>query len=330
MSEKILSICMPTYKRREIFVRSYNEIIQQVKESNSEDLVEYVISVNPSQDGTEQFLENQTIETFINININKENIGAEDNISYVLSMATGKYVWLIGDDDILLPGSLLRILNLIKQYSDLAWIYINYGYEDKDKKNLLPMRLVKRIEGYYKDGRAAMLSNFKYLDGSILFTTANVYLREAAVTLGEQGYNEEMSTMLYTIVSSTLGGAYIISEPMINQGQDILWKDREYEYVVKRFNCMLLKLMEVGFTKREVMKLIRERMTNEAVTIWFIIFKELFIAPSAALEHYLWYLKLIPLTTIFMTFTLPIWAIYLLIRHGLRDIKRKKQKKSMV
>ena len=91
-----------------------------------------------------------------------------------------------------------------------------------------------------------MLSNFKYLDGGILFTTANIYLREGMDELIAQGVQGPQCTMIYTMYAATKGGAYIISEPMIDQGQDILWKDEAYDIVILNFNNVLLKLVNNG------------------------------------------------------------------------------------
>lgn len=326
MDKVLLSICMPTYKRKDIFSKAYYSITEQIRKNKAEDKIEYVISVNPSNDGTEQFLQQQNDEQFVRINVNNENIGADNNIALVLSMAVGKYVWMIGDDDVLLPDSIEKVLQLLEEHPDLAWIYMNYGYEDAEKKYLEPMYLIKNIQGYYADGRKAMLSNFKYLDGGILFTTANIYLRQGMDELKEKGVSGPQCTMVYTMYSASLGGAYIISEPMINQGQDILWREEAYDIVIKNFNNVLLKLIDNGFTRKEVMKLIRNRMTGEAVSIWFLLLKEFVVSPSKAINHYIWYLHLIPITTVLMTITLPFWAIYLLIRHKVRNKERNVQK----
>ena len=329
MNDRVLSICMPTYKRRKKLQKAYSTIVKQIKECCAEEIVEYIISVNPAGDGTEKWLSEQDKEKFVSVNINRENIGADNNIALVLTKATGKYVWLVGDDDILLDGSVQKVLRLIQQYPNLAWIYMNYGYEDRQAKNIEPMYLIKKIEGYYENGRQAMLSNFKYLDGGILFTTANIYLREGMDELIAKGVQGPQCTMIYTMYAATKGVAYIISEPMIDQGQDILWKDEAYDIVILNFNNVLLKLVNNGYEEKEIIGLIRTRMHREAVSIWFLLLKEFIKDFDKAVKHYMWYLKLIPWTTLGMTVTLPFWAIYLIIRHKYRTFKRSKQKRAL-
>ena len=129
--------------------------------------------------------------------------------------------------------------------------------------------------------------------------------------------------------AATKGGAYIISEPMIDQGQDILWKDEAYDIVILNFNNVLLKLVNNGYEEKEIIGLICTRMHREAVSIWFLLLKEFIKDFDKAVKHYMWYLKLIPWTTLGMTVTLPFWAIYLIIRHKYRTFKRSKQKRAL-
>lgn len=70
-------------------------------------------------------------------------------------------------------------------------------------------------------------------------------------------------------------------------------------------------------------------MHREAVSIWFLLLKEFIKDFDKAVKHYMWYLKLIPWTTLGMTVTLPFWAIYLIIRHKYRTFKRSKQKRAL-
>ena len=45
---------------------------------------------------------------------NKKNIGYVKNYLQVLKMAKGEFVWVIGDDEILKPGSLKILFNIFK------------------------------------------------------------------------------------------------------------------------------------------------------------------------------------------------------------------------
>jgi len=56
---------------------------------------------------------------------NKSNIGMARNFLEVVNMADGEYVWIIGDDDLLLPTALEGLTKIIDQNSDVDLFYIN-------------------------------------------------------------------------------------------------------------------------------------------------------------------------------------------------------------
>lgn len=50
----------------------------------------------------------------IKYNRNEENIGADRNFLKCIQWASGKYIYLLGDDDILKPGMLKYLLDLLR------------------------------------------------------------------------------------------------------------------------------------------------------------------------------------------------------------------------
>ena len=60
----------------------------------------------------------------------QENIGSDANFSSCFHMARGKYFWLFGDDDIIVPGALAEILHHItRQEYDLIYA-TSYGFRE--------------------------------------------------------------------------------------------------------------------------------------------------------------------------------------------------------
>lgn len=321
MNRPLLSICMPTYNRRDIFVKSYLEIIKQISEVN-DCQIEYNISVNPSGDGTEIFLERRN-ESFVYYEVNAENIGADRNIKKAFNMAKGKYVWLIGDDDVLIDGTIKRVISILKKQDDIAWIIMNYGFRNK-RGELTPRFVIdKRYEGYKNNGKVAILETAMYMEDAILFTSSNIFLNSVIKEVNNL-VEDRLISMLYTYRAALQGSAYLIREPLIDQGMIISWKDEGYEINVRKFNESLLKLEKIGYTKQEVKKLIRYRMTHQALYIWFRILKKIFRDPKVAIKDYIWYFKLMPDITILVTLGLPFIAIFLIFRHQYRNLKRKK------
>ena len=61
---------------------------------------------------------------------NQENIGADRNIEQCYTSAKTPYVWVLGDDDVILPGGLHLVLNVLEK-KEIDILYVNgYSYSE--------------------------------------------------------------------------------------------------------------------------------------------------------------------------------------------------------
>tara|TARA_B100000035_G_scaffold211790_1_gene181429 strand:- start:25 stop:954 length:930 start_codon:yes stop_codon:yes gene_type:complete len=93
---------------------------------------EICISDNGSNDNTKEVVNNAKKEIRINYNRNESNLGIARNFLKVVSMAKGEFVWLIGDDDLLLPHSLDTLEVLFNNHKTVNFFYINSYLLDTD------------------------------------------------------------------------------------------------------------------------------------------------------------------------------------------------------
>jgi glycosyltransferase involved in cell wall biosynthesis len=121
----LLSICIPTYNRAIFLKIMLQALLPQVKECG--DLVEVWILDNASEDNTQEVLEQcKTLGPF-RVKRQPSNLGPTSNIVEGPSkQATGKYAWVLGDHNLLRPGTLRRILNRLKENDDFDVFYVNY------------------------------------------------------------------------------------------------------------------------------------------------------------------------------------------------------------
>jgi abequosyltransferase len=114
--QPILTIAIPTYNRRkyleELLICLKPQLADQQK-------VELLISNNASPDDTEemvQSLQKQGLRAkYVR---NAENIGADANFVQCFTLATGKYLWILGDDDLLTPNAVSQLMALLQQGED--------------------------------------------------------------------------------------------------------------------------------------------------------------------------------------------------------------------
>jgi len=113
MADRLLSICIPTFNRAAIL---RNTIESYVNDPAFDERVEIVISDNCSTDGTISAV-SEYLRKHRNIRYNRlpENIGADLNMSTVLSMGEGSYLKLMNDTAVMKPGVLNYILEKLEK-----------------------------------------------------------------------------------------------------------------------------------------------------------------------------------------------------------------------
>ncbi len=123
VNKPVLSLCIPTYNRRDKLARLVNGIQQNVQ--NAAGKIELCISNNASTDGTNEFLKELSPRKYISVIRQSENVGFDKNYAAVFSMAKGNYVWILGDDDIVVENGLEILLQLLQNESpDYAFVHI--------------------------------------------------------------------------------------------------------------------------------------------------------------------------------------------------------------
>lgn len=108
--KKILSVAIPTFNRVDKLKECLNSLLPEIAGKP----VELLVSDNASQDGTQAYMEELCREhpevTYFR---NSENVGPDRNFLNCYNRASGEYVYLLGDDDVLLPGAMDAVLETL-------------------------------------------------------------------------------------------------------------------------------------------------------------------------------------------------------------------------
>lgn len=140
----LLTIAIPTYNRAQYLDRCLSLIVRQAAAYG--DTVELVVSDNCSTDNTEEVV-GRFIANGHNIRYIKNacNIGPDSNFRQCFEVARGTYFLLFSDDDLLLEGSLQKIIPLI-EHDEFGIIYLksyffvsDYLLERPKRKNTGPV-----------------------------------------------------------------------------------------------------------------------------------------------------------------------------------------------
>lgn len=126
MNEPILSICIPTYNRADKLFLSLGKILASATLHSHK--IEVIVSDNASQDSTPNIIANLKKQyPFLKTYRNPENLGFNRNFFALTDKyATGKYLWVIGDDDFLDSDAIDTVIDLIEQNPVVAFIGLNF------------------------------------------------------------------------------------------------------------------------------------------------------------------------------------------------------------
>jgi len=134
-----LSVAIPTYNGAQYIREALGSIISQL--DDIDEGVEIVISDNASTDQTPEIIrEYQQKYSFIKYFRNTENLGPDSNFNLAIRRSTGEFVWLFSDNDKLKPGAIKKVLDVLKNYPELAAIFVNWSsYDDTGKCDSQPV-----------------------------------------------------------------------------------------------------------------------------------------------------------------------------------------------
>ena len=114
-----ISICIPTYNRAIHLKNCLQTIILNKSRSNID--FQVCVSDNCSTDETEEVVHHAQASIAIKYQKNSRNLGIPQNFL----MAEGEFVWLIGDDDLLLPFAIEELHGIISKNPNVDFFYIN-------------------------------------------------------------------------------------------------------------------------------------------------------------------------------------------------------------
>ena len=125
-----LSVCISTYNRAAWLAVALRNWTQNYPEPV--DLVEFVVCDNASTDQTSEVIKPYLVRSDFAYYCNQENVGMLGNLRETAHHASGQYIWILGDDDLILPGSIERVLSVINDHPEVALVYLNYAFSREE------------------------------------------------------------------------------------------------------------------------------------------------------------------------------------------------------
>lgn len=118
----LLTIAIPTYNRKRYLdelLESFGEHLPPIDEW------EVLISDNASSYDINEVVLRHRNRLPLNVYRNVANCGGTQNFYHCVSRARGEFVWLLGDDELLLPGAVGRVLSILKEDPALGLVLLS-------------------------------------------------------------------------------------------------------------------------------------------------------------------------------------------------------------
>lgn len=203
-----LGVSIPTYKRPD----ELRKCLTSVKIAAEPYSVPIFIA-DDAVDGTnaEVLQELKEEYPFVHITKNKENLGIDRNIQQAANICPCDYVWLLGEDDRMLPHGVKTVLRELEG-EDVPFLYVNYSAADNDvrfliKERSLPIR---------KNQRMAAEDFYRGASWSMGFIGACVIQKASWNPIDETPYLDTFFAHVGRIMEGIYGSEVImIAEPLI-------------------------------------------------------------------------------------------------------------------
>lgn len=141
-----LSVCISTYNRAEWLsasLRNWSRLYPEPLEG-----VELLVCDNTSTDHTPQVVTSYLARRDFSYHRNAQNVGMLGNLRETAHHARGEYVWIVGDDDLLLPGSVERVLDALMRNPGIALVYLNYAFTREEDA-----RKIKDFDAFFAEAQ---------------------------------------------------------------------------------------------------------------------------------------------------------------------------------
>lgn len=223
-----LSICIPTYNRKNKLKRTLDVLVPVLDISSS---IEIIVSDNCSLDGTSEIRRDYADK--LRWNTNEANLGLLGNLRKLYSLAQGEFIWFVGDDDYVSPEALFSVLKVIEK-NKVDHIFLNHeilsggSLTNRVRVLLLSEDLIIDSNSF----KLLELINENYIC-QLMFITANVYRKKSLVQFISDV--DSIALPLYLTLSVMRNGnTYVLSDShIINDWSDISWSDQYRELYTK-------------------------------------------------------------------------------------------------
>lgn len=236
--KKVLTLCIPTYNRGYCVKEQIERLLSCPKDTL--DKIEIIISDNCSTDDTQTIVETAIKHGFNCRYIqNCINIGMDGNFINCVTNAQGRYVWVLGDDDIIVIDALVKIVELLDVPQEYGLFHIYQKHDLCSKVTYVSdTKQMMRHVSYFITYISTNIVNTKYISRVELEKYKGTWF--VLVPLYLTALKEEQANIIFNQITFDAG------------------KDYEHNGGYNFFNVFVINYL----------KIINEYITNDKLRYW--------------------------------------------------------------
>ncbi|BAL99084.1 putative glycosyltransferase [Caldilinea aerophila DSM 14535 = NBRC 104270] len=178
MKQPLLTIAIPTYRRAQKLDKQLAWAVNAI--AGRWDDVELMVSDNASPDETPQICEKWTMQSNGHLRVMRQpkNLGLIRNVLFCIEQAQGRYVWTVGDDDVIFDAALDWILTQLTDHTGdmLSFLHLNVRTQDGYEGAILQERAYPFQEDRNSSpGNMLFEECVEINENWMLLITANIY-----------------------------------------------------------------------------------------------------------------------------------------------------------
>ncbi len=245
--DKLLTVVIPTYNRKQQLL----ETLRSFEIQREFDRYKIIISNNCSNYDVGEWVTQNFSKEFIdiiNIYNRKYNIGGDLNIASTHQLCQSKWMWLMSDDDIVMPDSLQIVLNDIHEMSEIALIkYSIAGFPPLQDKLCNTFNEV--LEAFIAPNVQAGYGQFVFMSNNVInIERVNAYIGEASFYA-----NTSITQLIPSIFAIKKdNSAWRISSKRITNYND---GRSTYANFYIKINFVNIQLIDIDFSEDEIKKI---------------------------------------------------------------------------
>ena len=229
----LLSCAITTYNRAPWLRHSLARLLEATRPWR--DVVEVVVCDNASTDDTWDVLAQFRGEPNFTVHRNTTNVGMLGNLGVTARASRGAYVWLLGDDDLLIDGAVENVLEGLAAYPEVEMAYMNYAYTHFDAPQLGAEQVIASATPIADGGPNRLVARLSEVAGlnenlfTAIYTCA--FRRDHALRAYQLDTRGDPFTSLATCVPSSVYAlaalqdrpAWWVGEPAVVVNMNVSW-----------------------------------------------------------------------------------------------------------